>query len=125
MDCIGDVFLASDVAFHHRRIPIPVSFPFPILRPTHFYKQHDVDGNKLGLMMNSRKLLNGAWADVVKRARKVAPPIDEEMTATRAEISAAVRGASAPIPAERPPNLGAMSTQEYRRYLATLGIHNF
>lgn len=24
--CVGDVFLATDVAFHDRRIPIPVSF---------------------------------------------------------------------------------------------------
>jgi hypothetical protein len=25
--CISDVFVVSDVAFHDRRIPIPVSFP--------------------------------------------------------------------------------------------------
>jgi hypothetical protein len=74
-------------------------------------------GQELGLMMNARTMLNNAWRDVVKRAEKVKPMLDEDATQTHLDVAAAVRGAStSKMPAEPPPNLGTMSDQELRRY---------
>jgi hypothetical protein len=42
-------------------------------------------------MLNSRKILNDVWRDVVKRAKEVAPLIDELATADRDAVAFAVR----------------------------------
>jgi hypothetical protein len=72
-------------------------------------------GQELGLMMNSRKILNNVWRDVQKRASKVAPPIDELATADRDAVAFAVREAhSGDIP-EPPVQWGNLSAAEGRK----------
>jgi hypothetical protein len=71
-------------------------------------------GEQLGLIMNSREILRRARSDIVKQAREW-KPIDEEQTQIRAEVAAAVRGASVKIAPEREPNYGQMDGPEGRR----------
>jgi hypothetical protein len=74
-------------------------------------------GQELGLMMNARTMLNQAWRDVVKRAEKVKPMLDEDATQTHLDVAAAVRGASTTkMPQDPPPNFGSMTDAELRRY---------
>src|SRR5262249_43938967 len=74
-------------------------------------------GQQLGLMMNSRKILNNAWSDVRKRASKVAPPIDEEATALRDDIAFQMKQGQGPavIPEEKQ-NFGIMSDKEFQDF---------
>jgi hypothetical protein len=66
--------------------------------------------------------LNGVWRDVQKRAEKVLPMIDREQTQIHMDVAAAVRGASAPITPEPPPDLGRMDDQTFRKWkLENLG----
>jgi hypothetical protein len=79
--------------------------------------QMEQRGQELGLMMNARTMLNNAWRDVVKRAGKVAPPVDELATGDHNAVAALVRGASAPVDlAEPPPNFGSMSESEFQEW---------
>ena len=71
-------------------------------------------GYQLGLMLNSRKILNDVWRDVQKRAEKVKPPIDVEATADRAAVAFHVRQAhSGDIP-EAPVRWGQLSGKDFR-----------
>jgi hypothetical protein len=73
-------------------------------------------GYQLGLLMNSRKILNDLWRDVQKRAAKVAPPIDELATADRDAVVFAVREASSgDLPAPRI-NFATMSDREFAEF---------
>jgi hypothetical protein len=75
-------------------------------------------GHELGLMMNAQKILNNAWRDVVSRAEKVKPAIDEDATADRNMVAAAIRdsGANRPMPPSPAPNFGSMTDNELREY---------
>jgi hypothetical protein len=73
-------------------------------------------GYQLGLLMNSRKILNDLWRDVQKRAAKVAPPIDELATTDRDAVVFAVREASSgDLPAPLV-NFATMSDREFAEY---------
>jgi hypothetical protein len=76
-------------------------------------------GQELGLMMNAGKILDRAWRDVQKRAEKVLPAIDSEVTATRMEVAQLIRdGGSGREPPPMPQvQLGSLDTQEYRRHV--------
>jgi hypothetical protein len=77
-------------------------------------QQLEQRGYQLGLQVNSRKILNDVWRDVQKRAKGVAPPIDEEATQTREEVIAWVRGQSTPVIPETPIRWGSLSAKEAR-----------
>jgi hypothetical protein len=74
-------------------------------------------GQELGLMMNTPKIMQQVRNEVVGRARKVPPMIDVEATQTRFDIAQAMRGASAKIQSEPPPQLGRLTSQEYRKFV--------
>jgi hypothetical protein len=79
-------------------------------------------GQELGLMMNAGKILDRAWRDVQKRAEKVLPPVDLEQSQIHADVAFAMKGASAPITPEPPPDLGRMDDQTFRKWkLENLG----
>jgi hypothetical protein len=79
--------------------------------------QMEQRAQQLGYMMNAPTMLNRAWRDVVKRASKVAPPVDELATGDHNAVAALVRGASAPLDlAEPAPKFGEMSDAEFREY---------
>lgn len=50
--------------------------------------------------------------------------IDTEVTADRAAVAAAVRGASTRAPDSKPPNLGKMNNHEYNAWLREQGINH-
>jgi hypothetical protein len=85
-------------------------------------------GQELGLMMNAQKILNGVWRDVQRRAEKVLPAIDSEVTAARMELAQIIRDggsnrAAPPMPQVR---LGTLSDSEFRKHLLeTYGIAGF
>ncbi len=64
---------------------------------------------------------------VAKLKAAVKPPIDEEATADYMAVTAAVRGSVSEksMPAEPAPRLDLMSTEEYRHYLASIGVGGF
>jgi hypothetical protein len=72
-------------------------------------------GQQLGLLMNSRKILNDVWRDVVKRAKKAPPEIDIEATLDRDMIAQSIRDGQGPavIP-EAPVRWGSLSAKEGR-----------
>jgi hypothetical protein len=72
-------------------------------------------GYQLGLMLNSRKILNDVWRSVEKRAKSVTTPIDEIATADRDAVAFAVREAhSGDIP-EPPVKWENLSAAEGRK----------
>jgi hypothetical protein len=75
-------------------------------------------GNRLGIALNSREILNRAVREVVKRGR-AHHPIDEIATADHDAVAASVRGASGKAQPEPPPNLGQMSDKQLREYTRT------
>jgi hypothetical protein len=78
-------------------------------------------GHQLGLAYNARAILTRLERAVIKEA-KAHKVYDAQVSEDRAAVAAAIRGANAPVPAEAPPNLGQMDTQQYRAYLKSLGI---
>jgi hypothetical protein len=70
---------------------------------------------ELGIAYNARTILKQTEAAIIKKARS-RPPIDEDATADRLAVTAAMRGASAKVSPEPPPNFGQMSDQELQRY---------
>jgi hypothetical protein len=72
-------------------------------------------GYQLGLLMNSRKILNDVWRDVVKRAKKAPPEIDIEATLDRDMIAQSIRDGQGPavIP-QAPVRWGSLSAKEGR-----------
>jgi hypothetical protein len=66
-------------------------------------------------MMNSQQILRNLERDVVKRASEFLP-IDQDATADRMAVSAAMRSASAPVTADPPPKLGSLTDNELREY---------
>jgi hypothetical protein len=73
-------------------------------------------GYQLGLLMNSRKILNDLWRDVQKKASKVLPAVDELATADHFAVAAAVREASSgDLPAPRI-DFATMSDREFAEY---------
>jgi hypothetical protein len=71
-------------------------------------------GWQLGLMLNSRAILNKVWRDVQKKASKVLPPIDVEATADHDMVAQSVRDGSTPILPEPPVKWGNLSAREGR-----------
>jgi len=63
----------------------------------------------------------------VALAGKLKPPIDDEATADRNMVYAAIRdgGSGRGIPPEPPVQLGNLSDAEYRAYLRQIGINGF
>jgi hypothetical protein len=70
---------------------------------------------RLGLVLNSKEILRRATHDIVKRGRSHTQ-IDEQATADHDAVAASVRGASGKAQPEPPPNFGAMSDAELRKY---------
>jgi hypothetical protein len=73
-------------------------------------------GYQLGLMLNSRKILNDVWRDVQKRASKVLPAIDADATQIHDDVAWAVRQARTGDLPEPPVNLGQLSDAEFRNF---------
>jgi hypothetical protein len=71
-------------------------------------------GQELGLAMNARTIIANARRDVLRAASRARPPIDEEATAMRDEVIAAVRGASTPVIPEAPVKWGSLTGKEFR-----------
>src|SRR5262249_2760877 len=72
-------------------------------------------GQQLGIIMNSAEIIRRAKAAIIKTAKEH-PAYDDEATQTRLAVAAAVRGASAPIMPDPPPNFGRMTDQEFRNW---------
>jgi hypothetical protein len=72
-------------------------------------------GRTLGLMLNSREILRRLERDIVNRASEF-KPIDQDATADRNAVAAAVRDGGGKVTADPPPNLGAMTNNELREY---------
>jgi hypothetical protein len=64
--------------------------------------------------MGHPNVLRRMEGDIHKRAWQ--PRHDPDMTATRMEVAAAVRGASRKLTPEPPPNFGAMDSITYRNF---------
>ena len=73
-------------------------------------------GYQLGLMLNARKILDGVWRDVQKKASKVLPMIDPDLSQIRDDVAWAVKSASAKAPPEPPVNFGRMTDKEFKEY---------
>src|SRR5207248_10350085 len=72
-------------------------------------------GYKLQVAVNSPAILRKVSLDILNEARKIPPAIDEDATAWRAEIAAAMKGATAKVQPEPPPQYGKMSGPVGRR----------
>jgi hypothetical protein len=72
-------------------------------------------GYQVGLALNSREILRRAVFEVEKRGRSH-KPVDLDATADHDAVAAAVRGSSGKASPEPPPNFGAMSDAELRRF---------
>jgi len=48
--------------------------------------------------------------------------VDPDATEDRAAVTAAVKGASAKAPEEKPPNLGKMTQGEFEEYKRSIGL---
>jgi hypothetical protein len=70
---------------------------------------------RLGLALNSREILRRAIREVERRGQ-AHKPIDETVSALHDAVAAAVRGASGKASPEPPPNFGAMSDAQLRKY---------
>jgi hypothetical protein len=75
-------------------------------------------GRQLGLMMNAPTILRQLERDIEKRASEF-KPIDSDATADHVAVAAAVRGASAKILSDPPPNFGRMTDREFRDWKIT------
>jgi hypothetical protein len=73
-------------------------------------------GTRLEIAVQSPAILRKARNDILNAANKLPKPIDEAATQVHMEVAAAVRGASAPVTPEPPPDLSKMSDAELRRY---------
>jgi hypothetical protein len=74
-------------------------------------------GYRLQVAVNAPAILRKARLDIINEAAKLKPPVDEDVTAWRAEIAASMRGASMPLDfKEPPPNFGQMSDAEFRDF---------
>ena len=73
-------------------------------------------GARLEIAVNANAILRKARLDIINGAAKLPKPIDEDATQVHMDVAAAVRGASAPITPEPPPDLSKMSDAELRRY---------
>jgi hypothetical protein len=70
---------------------------------------------------DARKILLQAHAAIVKKANR--PQVDPDMTADRALVTAAMKGANVgPVTADPPPQLGLMSDAEFRQFKAQFGF---
>jgi hypothetical protein len=84
-------------------------------------------GEELGLMLNSKSILQNARKQVVDRARSIPPALDYDAMETRADIAQAMRGASRPVNFKEPaPDFNGMSDNEYRNFIRKeYGISGF
>ncbi len=65
----------------------------------------------------SKRIVQGYLKSAVAKVRKAAETVpDADATATRAAITAAMKGASVRVTADPPPNLGALSDAEFSAY---------
>jgi len=80
-------------------------------------------GQQAELAMRARGILMDAKRRCEAAAKKVGPPIDEDVTADVAAMVASMRGASAKVSAaDPPPNFSTMSDQDFRAYKAQFGF---
>jgi hypothetical protein len=70
---------------------------------------------RLNIAINSKSILRRAMIEIRDRAESHRP-LDPYATADHDAVAAAVRGRSGTAPAEPPPNFGAMSDADLRRY---------
>jgi hypothetical protein len=73
-------------------------------------------GAKLDVAIHANAILRQARLGIINEANKLPPPIDVEQSQIRADVAFAMKGASAPITPEPPPDLSKMSDAELRRY---------
>jgi hypothetical protein len=79
-------------------------------------------GQQLQTMLTARQTIRSVRNAILKKADSVKPPYDPIATEDRELVAQSIReGGSgrAKIPPEPPPNLGAMTSQEYRQYVRT------
>jgi len=68
-------------------------------------------GYRLNLARNSAAILRAARQEVIKRAERLRPPLDEAATADREAVAASVRSAGGKVAVEPAPQLGTMSNE--------------
>jgi len=73
-------------------------------------------GQRLNVAYHSQQILRQAEREVIRRAQAVPLPIDADATADKLAVVAAIRGASAKVAVEPPPQLGTMSNNELRKW---------
>jgi len=74
-------------------------------------------GQRLEIAVAAPGILRKARLDIINEAAKLKPPVDEDVTAWRAEIAASMRGASMPVDWKEPaPDFSKMSDAEFRDF---------
>jgi hypothetical protein len=68
---------------------------------------------QLSVAMNAREILAEARTKLLRDAKAVPKPIDDDLSRDHEMIVQAIRGAGGKVRAEPPPNYGAMSDQEF------------
>jgi hypothetical protein len=71
---------------------------------------------QLNLARNSAAILRAARQEVIKRAERLRPPLDEAATADREAVAASVRSAGGKVAPEPPPNLGQLTDRQFREW---------
>jgi hypothetical protein len=71
---------------------------------------------RLNLARNSAAILRAARQEVIKRAERLRPPLDEAASADREAVAASVRSAGGRVAVEPAPQLGTMSNNELRKW---------
>jgi hypothetical protein len=71
---------------------------------------------QLNLARNSAAILRAARQEVIKRAERLRPPLDEAATADREAVAASVRSAGGKVAPEPPPNLSNMTDRQFREW---------
>jgi hypothetical protein len=73
-------------------------------------------GYRLNLARNSAAILRAVRQEVIRRAERLRPPIDEAASADRESVIAAMRSAGGKVQPDPPPNLSNMTNTELRRW---------
>jgi hypothetical protein len=100
------------VAQELRQIQMQMNHPATLPAQREMLQQH---AQRLNIALHSKSILRRAMIEIRDRAESHRP-IDEQATADHDAVAAAVRGRSGTAPAEPPPNFGAMSDADLRKY---------
>jgi hypothetical protein len=84
-------------------------------------------GAQLQTMLGARSVIRNARNEIRRRADRLLPQIDPDVTATREEIAHLMKegGSGRERPPEPPVQLGNLTDSEYRNYLKQIGISGF